>query len=245
MNRTVPNFTALSECGRQPLSTIYMTRCIKYWAKLTAMPSHRYPKQTYNMLRSLDLAGRTTWATHIKCLLFKFGFGYAWLANEVGDVVAFTKLFNTRVADCALQNLNEKVNTSSKTLYYKHFKTLLDTERYLSIDLPFLYKKSLSNFRCSGHCLNVETGRHQHIEREFRFCAHCLKSNVYTVEDELHMLLVCPLYCDLRLEFFPQCLLNRPICTQLFYSIMSTADDKHIYRLSKFIYRAFLLRQTL
>ena len=39
----------------------------------------------------------------------------------------------------AIQNLNEKVNKSSKTLYYRHFKTLLDVERYLSIDLPYLY----------------------------------------------------------------------------------------------------------
>ena len=66
------------------------------------------------MLRSLDEPGRITWATHIKQLLFKFGFRYAWLANEVGDNNAFTYLFKTRVADCAHQNPNEKVNTSRK-----------------------------------------------------------------------------------------------------------------------------------
>ena len=47
-----------------------------------------------------------TWATHIKQVLFQFGFGYAWLANEVGDTIAFTKLFKIRVVDCAIQNLN-------------------------------------------------------------------------------------------------------------------------------------------
>ena len=34
---------------------------------------------------------------HLKQLLFQFGFGYAWLANEVGDTIAFTKLFKIRV----------------------------------------------------------------------------------------------------------------------------------------------------
>ena len=53
-------------------------------------------------------------------LLYQFGFGYAWLANEVGDTIAFTKLFKIRVVDCAIQNLNEKVNKSSKTLYYRN-----------------------------------------------------------------------------------------------------------------------------
>ena len=68
----------------------------------TELDNHRYPRQTYNMLRSLDEAGRTTWGTHIKALLLQFGFGYAWLANEVGNVREFTKLFETRVGECAL-----------------------------------------------------------------------------------------------------------------------------------------------
>ena len=88
------------------------------------MSSHRYPRQTYNMVRSLDESGRITWVTHLKQLLFQFGFGYAWLANEVGDTIAFTKLFKIRVVDCAIQTLNEKVNKLSKTLYYRIFKTL-------------------------------------------------------------------------------------------------------------------------
>ena len=107
------------------------------------------------MLRSLDESGRITWATHIKQLLFQFGFGYAWLANEVCDTIAFTKLFKIRVVDCAVQNLNEKVNNSSNTQHYRTFKTLLDVERYLSIDLPYLYKRALFNSRCSGHSLKL------------------------------------------------------------------------------------------
>ena len=77
-----------------------MTRCVKYW--ITTLSSHRCPKQTYNMLRSLDESGSITWATHIKQSLFQFGFGYGWLANELGDTIAFTKLFKMRVVDCAI-----------------------------------------------------------------------------------------------------------------------------------------------
>ena len=109
------------------------------------------------MLRRPDKAGRTTWASHVKTLLFRYGLGYAWLAVEIGDVSAFVELFKTRVKDCALQNLTEKLNTSSKTVYYR---------LYLSIDLPYLYKRALSNFRCSGHNLNIETGKHLHIDRD-------------------------------------------------------------------------------
>ena len=51
-------------------------------------------------------------------------FWTSWLANEVGDTIAFTKLFKIRVVDCAILNLNEKVNNSSKALYNRNFKTL-------------------------------------------------------------------------------------------------------------------------
>ena len=167
-----------------------------------------------------------------------------WLANEVGDTIAFTKLFKMRVVDCAIQNLNEKVNKSSKTLYHRNFKTRLDFERYLSIDLPYLYKIALSNFRCSCHSLNIETGRHQNIDRELRHCNYCLKSNIYSVEDEFHMLLICALYSNLRTEFFLQRWLCRHICNQLFYDIISTKNNNDIFCLSNFIYKVFLLRDT-
>ena len=36
---------------------------------------------------SVDESERTTWATHIKHLLFLFGFGFVWITNEVGDCV--------------------------------------------------------------------------------------------------------------------------------------------------------------
>lgn len=56
-----------------------------------------------------------------------------------------------------LQTLNEKLNTSSKPAYYRNFDTLLDVDLYLTIDLSYLYKRTLSKFRGSGHCLDIET----------------------------------------------------------------------------------------
>jgi len=39
----------------------YMSRCVNYWARLTQMPTYRYPKQCYNMLGNLEeLRGRLT-----------------------------------------------------------------------------------------------------------------------------------------------------------------------------------------
>ena len=155
LNRNVSNCFALSECGRHPLNVIYMTRCIKYWTKLISMPNHRYPKNCYMMLRDLDDAGKTTWATGVKQLLFEHGFGYAWVAGEVGNMTSFISMFKNRVKDCAIQKMQGFINSSPKALHYRHFKSLLNPERYLSMDLPFVLKKSYSNFRCSSHALQI------------------------------------------------------------------------------------------
>ena len=66
VNSSVNNSVALGECWRIPLCITYHTNCIKYWCKLLHMQNNRYPKNCYKMLKSLDEAGRHTWASDVK-----------------------------------------------------------------------------------------------------------------------------------------------------------------------------------
>ena len=87
--KNTANVLALGECGRYPLCITYIPKCIKYWLNILKMDNHRYPKQCYNMLKRFDDAGRNTWATEIKNVLFMYGFGYVWIAQDIGDDFAF------------------------------------------------------------------------------------------------------------------------------------------------------------
>lgn len=49
------------------------------------MQDFRYPKQSYFMLKRLDEVGRKTWASFIRELLYMYGFGYVWIAHDVGN----------------------------------------------------------------------------------------------------------------------------------------------------------------
>lgn len=209
------------------------------------MPDHRYPKQCYNMLRSLSDSGKINWASKVRSLLYKYGFGYVWEANTVGDGLHFVNIFRQRIKDCFEQQWHSDIEDSPKALHYKYFKLILEVEYYLSIDLPFLYRKILANFRCSGHCLMIEKGRHQNIERNLRFCQICLQRNVYVVEDEFHFFFVCPAYEEIRkLYFKPQW--NRGIITtNKFYSIMSSQEKLSILSVCKFLVSAFSYRKEL
>ena len=160
LHQNTADFFALSECGRQPLAVTYMTQCIKYWVRLIQMPNHRYPKQCYNMLRSFAAVGKVNWASNVRSLLYKYGFGYVWEADTVGNATLFIHTFKQRIMDCLIQELHSEMEDSSKSLHYRYFKLTYETEFYLDIDLPYLYKKTLSTFRCSGHNLMIEKGRH-------------------------------------------------------------------------------------
>ena len=55
-------------------------------------------------------------------MLFKFGFGYVWLAQEVGNSKYLVYLFSQRLKDCYLQDWLANINESSKAEHYKYLK---------------------------------------------------------------------------------------------------------------------------
>ena len=231
------------ECGRLPLCVTYFTRCIKYWTKLITMNRSRYPYQTYKMLYNLDECGRTTWASQIRFLLNSNGFGYAWISQEVGNINLFIQTFKQRVIDGCIQKWSTKLTNSSKADTYRGFKSLLNIERYLYTDMPNSLKATLARFRCSCHELLIEKGRHINIDREHRYCPICIKNNIHVVETEFHFFLECPLYEGLRMKYLrPFFALFRNI--NVFNNIFSNTDDNVIRSVAKFIYEAFLIRNS-
>ena len=229
------NSIVLGECGRLPLCVTYYSNFIKYWCKLTQMEDSRYPKRCYYMLKSLDNVNRITWATYIKNMLFMYGFGFVWVSHEVGDINAFIKVFKQRIIDCHTQNWHASLNESSRCHYYKHFKTLLNTERYLTMELPVKFRLAMSRFRCSSHKLNVEIGRHNKVPFELRICSYCNQNyDLQTVECEYHVFFECGKYTDIRNQY----LLNwYSLNTNLqgFFNILNSSDEKVIHSTAVYI----------
>jgi hypothetical protein len=92
------------------------------------------------------------------------------------------------------------MNTSCTTEFgysYAH-------QSYLQAITNAQLRQSLSRFRCSNHRLEVECGRHakpESVPRGDRVCHLC---PLGAVEDEDHLLLVCPTHHDIRCKFGQQ-----------------------------------------
>jgi hypothetical protein len=66
--------------------------------------------------------------------------------------------------------------------------------------IPFAYVKQLMRLGTGAHHLAIETGRWQRpiVPRDERLCSRCTR---HAIEDELHVLLECPAYQQIRLKW--------------------------------------------
>ena len=84
----------------------YHKRCVKYWLKLIEMDQNRSPLACYKMLKDLDDQGRRTWATDIRNMLYRYGFGHVWMNQGVGDTTALSK--GERLCNARMELLKSK-----------------------------------------------------------------------------------------------------------------------------------------
>ena len=129
---------------------------------------------------------------------------------------------------------------STRLDYCNIFKNEHVYEKYLDVIKETHLRSTLSKFRLSSHLLNIETGRHDNIDRGQRICKCC---NMKNIESEYHFLLVCPLYSSLRKKHLSNYYCHWPNI-QKFCTLMSTTNNKTMYKLSKFLYSAFKLRDN-
>ena len=98
----------------------------------------------------MDKQNRPCWATEVKNLLFRNGFGYAWIHQEVGNEVGFLKSFVQRISDIYRQKWFSDINESPKLSTYSQFKSLPEPENICMLSIVFGPENSLQN---SGHLI--------------------------------------------------------------------------------------------
>jgi len=104
----------------------------------------------------------------------------------------------------------------------------------------------LSRFRCSNHSLEVECGRHAKHESVLRRDRICRLCSLGAVEDEDHLLLVCPAHHDIRCKFSQQLGKQLTPCSVL-PELMHSTNQKAIalYLISCLHNRSVLLKSTM
>ena len=154
---------------------------------------------------------------------------------------------NVKSASTVLQNIMKEkwsidVNNTPKLRTYRTYKSVYETEPYVSRMMSRSCRSFMAQFRCGILPLKVETGPYQNIPVEFRLCIFC---NDNVCESEVHFLLHCNLYNDLREELFVHVVRINPIFHRLseFDKIGSLMSKDIVKSTAQFIQKAIMKRR--
>jgi hypothetical protein len=134
----------------------------------------------------------------------------------------------------------EVQENEGKLCSYRLIKQQHTAELYLTCVPNRRHRKAICRLRVSSHNLAIEKLRYTQVPRHLRFCSRCLP--VECLEDEMHVVLLCPsyaiqrysmfqVYCDLEDSFslslsyqslFPILLTSRnPVCIRALAKFVS------------------------
>ncbi len=199
------NVAALGEMGWSSALSQQHMQVFRLWIRLKTKPDGGMCKEIHNW--SLRRPGRT-WEKNVKTLAEKYDV-WGKLENFSGE---HPKLMIKHVEQCVkekdhmdwyyeLWKDKNNVLNGNKLRTYRLHKERLEPEPYLLQNIPRYRYRVLSKLRCGTLPLAIETGRYQMPsiplnERICKFCDH----NV--IESEIHFLIQCPFYDDLRYNVF-------------------------------------------
>ena len=83
----------------------------------------------------------------------------------------------------------------NKLRTYRLMKRTYETEQYCLPRLPIKHRSAFAKFRCGVVPVRIETGWYERLELNRRICPLCRNG----IEDEIHVMLHCPVYSNLRL----------------------------------------------
>ena len=132
---------------------------------------------------------------------------------------------------------------------YVSFKNTYTLENYVNIhDIPLSWRKLYCSYRISCHNLEIERGRYArpHIPPHLRFCKLCHSE----AETEMHFVLSCNIYHDLREKLFNICVLHIDNFMSLnndskFQYLLDSSHDNVIRSVMAYIYQADQRRKVL
>ena len=238
LKSSTPNYMVYGETGRFPLSVIIYSRIVSYWCKLLNSTDKKISCILYQYLiaNSQYEIVKNPWIDCVHRIFDSCGLSHIW--NEQfyyhlnQDWV--TAVVKQRLQDQFIQKWYSDINSSSKGILYKTFKTNFEYENYLSI-LPLKFRKILVKFRTTNHRLPVELGRWTGIPLNERLCTLC---DAKHVADEFHFILECNALSKIRKKYINEYYFTRPNILK-FSQLMTKQDAMSLKKLCMFISKIY------
>ena len=152
MKNSTPLNMIYGEFGRFPLEIQAKTRMIKFWSKILNSKNSKISHKIYKILLFLhnNHIYSCKWILHIEKILQDVGLNYIWLNNNVHNSDWLCNVVKKRLKCQYLQKWNTEIQTSSKSINYRIFKTNFVTEFYIThlqpkFDIPLARFRTINS----------------------------------------------------------------------------------------------------
>ena len=191
VSKACPNLAVYGETGEVPLSIKGYRLLLNYWHRLSNMPDDNLCKKA--LIENVNL--RTNWILTVEKILKCFNF----IEASGNNTNKFKKTSKENALKYYKTSWEEKITDPNliRLKTYQVIKNEFTPFNYLDIK-NFYSRQIITKISCSDHPLEIESGRHQKIERHERLCKVCTDG---VIEDEEHFLLRCKLYDSLREKY--------------------------------------------
>ena len=224
----------IGELGIYPVGLEIRRRMVGFWSRLLAGKSTKIARHFCLLQCALLEEGpsnRLKWAKMIKEILQTCGFNDIWL-GKVWSTTTWLKIqLKMRLYDQFKQNWLTSNQDSTKCDFYKIFKTSLELEPYLQLNLSNFAKNQLMKFPLSNQSLLIEAGRWAAVERNKRICPLCVSN---TLGDETHYLFSCSFFIDEREKYLPNTGKQETNIDEKICNLFSSSDIKNLENLAYF-----------
>ena len=237
------NYGIYKELDRYPLFITRQIRIVKYWLNLaTNTNSYCILSSVYSCMERqiAENVNQATWLSKVKHLLTGNGFGDVWQFPESVSAKLYLAVLKTGLIDNYLQELRERLKTSTSLTLYRELNANFEISPYLKILCNWKHRKALAKLRLSSHSLTIESGRHHEVPREERKCIYCNLND----EDEFHFIFKCPLYNELRVIYISRYYYNTYPSMLKFIDLLNCTNVKRLKNLAIFVIKAFEVRRS-
>ena len=173
------------------------------------------------------------WSSDIKQVMTKLGLLNYYENRSVVNLTYVKGLINEHYKSV----WSESIEGVSKLRTYRHFKKAFELEEYVETNLTKHERSLLCQFRTGILPLRIETGRYVGEAPEDRLCKLCTSQSV---ESEMHFLLQCERYDDLRRnEFKDMFNITQGMTPE---TRLCEIVSKYPRKLAKFLVKAYYVR---
>ena len=191
------------------------------------------------MLLCLHERNRRTWASSVSYVMYRYGFDEVWKNQGVGDEKKKDfKEFRDKQLTLYKQEWATNLRTNDRFSFYNTFKSNLPLSPYL---------KDLKHIQARHYLIRIRLGVSPLKIHKLRFATSTTQADLACpfcrndTETEMHFILICPRYKEIRELYIPKKYYNCPSSFKLTL-LLATSNNSLSLRLATYILKAFQIK---